>query len=558
MRKSIPRQGKSWLHHANPLASSAVWHVQRHAARKHFEFDQASIASPNQTDDERRVGSTLDRSAIEQRRFHKFLSENFPKLTMGLDLRYAHVEFGQQGPKLYLFNNADDNTPSSIIQGDYTNVLLQGRHHFDGKTYPLPVSPNQLYAAMVEHDTGLVDPNDHLLDRIFAAEVYDCETYRRFLSDHISSAMSAARLVLILGPEGCGKSRAVMANIDRLIVGEADEPVFISSPSYDQSAEKIRDFTAMYPDGPYVAFEYLSLTELYHRHCPEVDRISEIDALDMGFSSWVRAVHDQQPETYARMRAHRDELHALRDRGRIPVLFGVHETVRRHADTGMTRLFYARSFDERWFDQMTPEDRRAYRAKLRFETSFGHVVLDEVSPGDLVSIHRMADVRWAWNFDRSVEQIPQSNKLARYKAFKAYRTSYPRPREDDDWLFGKSDWTYVQEILHADYSDEDLVQITSERCPFDDFKGMYGECIGRFYFVAPRMWWSGSSGITMLTTELVPAQIINALAGRCRSREEDVGPELYRVFRFDQPGLFADFVHVENHRDCKKQTLPRI
>ena len=99
------------------------------------------------------------------------------------------------------------------------------------------------------------------------------------------------------------------------------------------------------------------------------------------------------------MRAHRDELHAIRDRGQIPVLFGVHETVRRHADTGMTRLFYARSFDERWFEQMTPEDRRAYRTKLRFETTFGHVVLDEVSPADLVSVHRIADVRWAWDYE---------------------------------------------------------------------------------------------------------------------------------------------------------------
>jgi len=49
---------------------------------------------------------------------------------------------------------------------------------------------------------------------------------------------------------------------------------------------------------------------------------------------------------------------------------------------------------------------------LRFETPFSHVVLDEVSPGDLVSIHRAADVRWAWNFERLVEQIPVADKLA--------------------------------------------------------------------------------------------------------------------------------------------------
>ncbi len=552
VRKTAPHRSKGWLHHGDLIGSSAVRHAQRHGGRKTPNVEQAGFAD-------------TARTADEQRRFHEFLTENFPKLTVGSDIRYASVEIGHQGPKLYLFNNADDETPSSIIQGDYTNVLLQGQHQFEGRTYPLPVSPNQLYAAMVDQDTRLAVLNDHVLDRVFAATVNDCETYRQFLNDHIFTAMRAALLVLILGPEGCGKSHAVMANIGRLVgqsdelavhFADTDEFVFISSPSYTQAAEKIRDFTAMYPNGPYVAFEYLSLTELYQRQCPACDQISEINALDMGFSSWLRAVHDQQPEIYAGMLAHRDELHAIRRRGQIPVLFGVHETVRRHADTGMTRLFYARSFGERWFDHMTPEDRRAYRTKLRFETPFSHVVLDEISVSDLVIIHRAADVRWAWNFVRSVEQIPEADKLARYKSFKAYRLNNPRPRDDNDWS-DKSDWTYVQEILHANYSDEDLVQITSERCPFDDDKGMYSECIGRFYYVAPRNWWSGLERITLLTTESVPAQIINALAGRC-ARDDEEGPNPYRVFRFDQPGLFGDFVYVENHPDCKKQTLPRL
>jgi hypothetical protein len=566
VRKTVPRGSSSWLHHANLIGSSAVRHVRRHAARKDLDPDRTSVTNSDRTPDERRVGTTLDRSAIEQGHFDKFLSANFPKLTMGSDIRYARVEFGRQGPKLHLFNNADDQTPSSIIQGDYTNVLLQGHHQFDGETYPLPVSPNQLYAAMVEQDTGQANPTDHFLDRIFAAEVNDRESYRRFLTDHIFAAMQAARLVLILGPEGCGKSHAVMASIGRIVgrgdrltgihFGYADEAVFISSPCYAQAAEKIRDFTAMYPDGPYVAFEYLSLTELYQRHCPAGDRISEINALDMGFSSWLRAVHDQQPEIYAMMLAHRDKLHAIRQRGQIPILFGVHETVRRHADTGMTRLFYARSFGERWFDQMTPDARRGYRAKLRFETPFAHVVLDEVSVSDLVSIHRAEDVRWARDFERSVEPIPEADKLARYRAFKTYRASNPSLHDGNDWS-DKSDWTYVQEILHANYADDDLIQITSERCPFDDAQGMYGDCIGRFYYVAPRMWWSGIERTTLLTTESLPAQIINALAGRC-ARSGDEGPNPYRVFRFDQPGLFEDFVYVENHPDCKKQTLPRL
>ncbi len=543
VRRNIPRHGKAWLHHSDLVEPCAIRHVQRHAKQKQYD-SQKSDGVNGTTDD-------------EQQRFHKFLVENFPKLTVGSDLRYARVEFGPQGPKLYLYNDAGDQIPSSVIQGDYHSVLLQGHHCLDGKTFRLGVSPNKLFGAMVEQNTGWLDSGDHLLSRIFEAEVHDCTSYRAFLREHIVTAMEAARLVLILGPEGCGKSSAVMRTIDRL-VPETGEPVFISSPSYAQSAEKIRDFTAMCPNGAFVAFEYLSLTELYQRHCPEKVRISEIDALEMGYSSWLRAVHDGQPEIYARMQAHRDELHAIRDRGQIPVLFGVHETVRRHADTGMTRLFYANSFDERWFQQMTPEDRRSYRTKLRFETTFARVVLDEVSPGDLVSVHRMGDVRWAWDYEECVEHIPQSDKLARYQAFRKYRGTHPRPRDVDDWAGKESDWLYVNEMLHVNYSDEDHVQITAERLPFDDVEGIYKECISQSYYVAPRMWWSEFSRTTLLTTELIPAEIISALSRRCPVRDGDRGEEPYRVFRFDQPGLFADFVHIETHRDCKKQTLPRL
>jgi hypothetical protein len=341
VRSNIPRCGKGWFHHSHLSGSSAVRHVQRKGKQEQFDTQQALIGETQGSPHEADVVSQITND--EQRRFHKFLVTHFPKLTIGSDLRYARVEFGPSGPKLYLYNNACDEKPSSIIQGDYQSVLLQGHHWLDGTTYRLGVSPNKLFATLVEQEDELADTADHLLSRIFEAEVHDCTSYRLFLREHIVTAMEAARLVLILGPEGCGKSSAVMASIDRL-VPETDEPVFISSPSYAQSAEKIRDFTAMYPNGPFVAFEYLSLTELYQRHCPEEMRISEIEALESGYSSWLRAVHDEQPEIYAMMRAHRDELHAIRERGQIAVLFGVHETVRRHTDYRHEQAFLRQKF----------------------------------------------------------------------------------------------------------------------------------------------------------------------------------------------------------------------
>jgi len=139
----------------------------------------------------------------------------------------------------------------------------------------------------------------------------------------------------------------------------------------------------------------------------------------------------------------------------------------------MTRLFYSKDFDEGWFDSMPPDARIAYRRHLRFQNVFGHIVLDEVSPSDLVSIHRAPDVRWALAFRNFVQHLPESEKVARYRAFQKFRTQHPRPREEEDWDTSKSDWQYVQEILHARYSDDDQVQLTTERYPFDDDQGMY-------------------------------------------------------------------------------------
>src|SRR5208282_2807800 len=353
------------------------------------------------------------------------------------------------------------------------------------------------------------------------------------------------------------------------------EPVFFSSPSYAQAQEKIETFARMCPEGPYVPFEYLSLTALYERFCPDDERITEIDALNMGLQSWLRAVHDLQYDIYREMLAHRDLLFAMRKSGRIPVLFGTHETVRRHVNIGMTRLFYAPSFGERWFEPMSPLDRQRYRTQMRFETHFAHVILDEVSPQDLMSVHPSADVEWVWQFEESCP-IPEEKKLERYNAFQTFRQRHPRPirnqpsnSEDSSApklpYPRKPDWVYLQEILEAGYAKEDFIAIADDRLPFDDQRGMYKDSVGETFYARPRGWWNGLRRTTMLTSELVAASIIDAL-GRDQvsgqdidsQSDDDLSEPLYQVYRFDRPGLFEDLVYVENHSHCKKQTLESL
>src|SRR5262249_33625485 len=139
VRKNMPRRANGWFHGPDLIGPSATRYAQRHGKRQQFRERSAGSAT-----------APFDFAAPEQKQFDRFLSENLSKLTIGTDIRYAGVEFGTQGPKLYLHNNSYDRTPSSIIQGDYKTVLLQGGHDFDRPTYPLAVSPNRLLAAMVE------------------------------------------------------------------------------------------------------------------------------------------------------------------------------------------------------------------------------------------------------------------------------------------------------------------------------------------------------------------------------------------------------------------------
>lgn len=551
IRRHVPRSGKSWLHF-DGLLKRVDRRTSRSAARAGGDA----------------VNLHGGISGADQSRFDAFLAMSLPKLIAGSDLRYGGVEFPGGEPTIHVFNNENDRTPSSIMRGDHDAVLLQGAHDFLDNVVPVGVTANRLYEAMLERDRTLIGQSEHPLDRAFQEEVQDLDGYRHFLSEHIGSAMKAAELVLILGPEGCGKSSAVMEQIPRLIA-ETEGTVFVSSPSYAQAAEKMKEFSERFWGTDYVSFEYLSLTELYRRHCPPSEYISEIDALDMGRSSWLATIFREQPEVYAEMREYRDELHALRQRGKIPVLFGVHETIRRYADTGMTRLFYAPGFDERWFESMDPSTRNKYRNELRYESTLAHVVFDEVSAADLLTSHAEPIVRWAKQFQRSIQHLSEHDKIGRYLEFKKFRSAHPMP--SDEQCSGKSDWQTVQAILHARYDDnDDLVKVTADRLPFDADGGIYKERLGGAYFVRPRDWWFKVAPTTLLTTELVPAQIIEAFRHRSITCDQP-GPDeamlddegqvdLYRVFRFDRPGLFDEdgVVHVEEHKDAKRDTLPGL
>jgi len=324
--------------------------------------------------------------------------------------------------------------------------------------------------------------------------------------------------------------------------------IFFSSPSIEQAEEKIETFNRVNRDKRFVPYLYLSLTALYQRFCPEEDRVDHLDILEQGGSSWLHAVFKRQPEVFEAMFAYRGRLFELRDEGKIPVLFGTHETMRQHAGGGMTRLFYAPGFNAKWFETMGLNERANWRSRLLAQNRIHRVIVDEVSAHDLVSIHPSAIVEWVHECAKEIGFKDIPDIAERYSRFSTYLSDHP---------YRDMTWNLLVEVLDCDYTEEHLVQVSDREVPFDETDGIYAKMVGQHYYVRARGWWNEFWRVTMLTTEAVPTRIIETIDAESASRGEEQD-DRFRVYEFGLPDSERDIVTLELQRSCKKETLPRL
>jgi hypothetical protein len=353
--------------------------------------------------------------------------------------------------------------------------------------------------------------------------------------------------VLIRGPQGCGKSTKTMTKIPTI---HENDPgvIFFSSPSIQQAQEKSDTFERVNKDERFIPFSYLSLTALYERFCPSPDRLDHIDILEKGGSSWLHAVYERQRDVYDAMFAYRCRLLDLRGEGKIPVLFGTHETMRQHVSNGMTRLFYSPGFSDNWFETMTLQDRENWRNRLLCQNWIHRVVVDEVTAHDLVSVHRAEIVEWVQRCATDIGFHQIHDIAERYTQFKNYLSKYPCK---------DMTWNLFLEVIKYEYTDEHIVTVSDREVPFDDTDGIYAEMIGQHYYVRSRGWWNDFWRVTMLTTEAVPTRIIETIDREAASREEEQD-DRFRVYDFGLPDSSRDTVTIELQRACKKETLTEL
>jgi hypothetical protein len=321
--------------------------------------------------------------------------------------------------------------------------------------------------------------------------------------------------------------------------------IFFSSPSIQQTEEKIESFQRVNKDERFVAYLYLSLTALYERFCPESDRLDHIEVLEEGGSSWLHAVYNRQRDVYNAMFAYRCRLHDLVAEGKIPVLFGTHETMRQYASGGTTRLFYSPNFDEKWFEAMTLAERDNWRNRLLGQNCIHWVIVDEVTANDLVSVHAAGIVDWVQRCVREIQYNETHGIAERYVKFKRYLSEHPCK---------DMTWNLLLEVLKCGYRNEHNVEVSGREVPFDDKEGIYAKMVGQHYYVRSRGWWNEFPRVTMLTTEVVPTRIIETIDKESPDQGEEQN-DRFKVYDFDLPHSARDTVTVELQRACKKESL---
>lgn len=455
-------------------------------------------------------------------------------------MSYAGADRSGADVRFLFHNGPGDATPSSVMRGDHDGIYLQGVHGFEEAVIDLGVTANQLDRDCADMPPRVPQEDRHWLEKEFEEYATTPERAREFLG-HVPNIVATNRRVLVKAPEGIGKSSAFLRGMDGLIA--LGSVVFVS-PSYVQAEEKLDEATRLWAGTRISGFLRKSITRLYEDTAAILGLvpITRTGALDFGYDSWLRCVADRQPEVFRGMLAYRETLFRLRESGQPVVLFGVHDVIQQFRHAPLSWAFYHEDFNEVW--RTGPLAIQELAQKCRPAV----VIYDEVTPKDLVHIHRREDVAWVNRCRESIAGLEGLSRRERYGAYKSYAATNPREGLN---------WDKFQEVAAMGYRENDAVPVDVGReLPFDDQAGMYAKTHGNLVYLKPRDWWDQFSHVVMLTTEQLPMEIVHKLDAKARERGTE--DDRFLALEFDLPQKMGDVVFLETSHLCKKKTLPEL
>jgi len=499
------------------VCQTTLWEMwlSRAAKGKSALFHQptrfvARAADPGRANDVQRRATSMsagDYSAEQIAYFEARLREFYPE---GAAPEFSHLARSSGSWCAHFRNSSNDQTPSSIIREGYCSMLIQGKNSQGLVATALPASLGEMMerwaVEMTAGATAVIEADGPDLkarrgiEKAFA-EARTIEDARAVLDRHLPMAVHCNPLLLVVGPEGSGKTSAMLRHhpqiASRLETDAINDRVnprraLYVFASYEAAREKCNAFNRIHEGSGHIGMVLPSFSEAYRQACETLAcaAISKVTAAKEGYPSQWAAIESRQPEVIAEFqRRHAEFWERIGDRE--PVLFSVHQVARDWHRSTPSRLMWAPSF---W--TASPNDRTDI---CRAETRISLLVHDEVSRETFVTAVPGNMHDWIEGLKATTTGAWRDSTLReRFRAYSAYTARHPVP---DGMGFDR-----IDELAHLNFNDR---VITTNSAEYGDCAGkdnIYAACHDNEWYIARRGSWSdvGAQRVVLLTTEAVP------------------------------------------------------
>jgi hypothetical protein len=466
---------------------------------------------------------------------------------------------------VYFKNNANDKHPSTVIRGEYCQLLLCGQHQFKQIFLPddlsLDGTLNLLRGGKTDSGTlKRIPRREHFnnwLERVFANHAGNKDKARDALSalSALSSILTERQpYSLIKSVEGIGKTYSLMRDVPRQRyddwiehdktletmggnTGEEPEdwyePGFLALAfrSYEQAEAKCLEFNKIHGDeGLFVGKVLKSVSRVYQDTCKELGKIhlTMETAAGQGYDSFMQAVTEHDPEVYKSMCQKRDEFWSHPQgtkKNKVDplgtIFFTVHSVVQTWGYNGPSRGWHHPDYEQCRDD---PKE----VSQLGKELKISKLIYDEVTYQDLVNIVSKADIDKCKKLEKKVKDWDKAKLPEKYAAYRSVFTG----NEQGDITYSKCN-SYINER----FGEDDLQEVEVSAAPFGkdhDEKGLYRGQQGTKYYLKAKRWWEVlGAHMVVLTTEDLPAKLLRNLSWSEKDKSGKTKDRSFKVYEFD-------------------------